>query len=79
MLNSEITTLNIITTDVVEVLNNPESLDKLISLYGMKYMQGVLSVEDDEENSEDLGIFKEESDDVEIVKEIANIGNLLLC
>ena len=60
-MNSEIAALNIITIDdkmecsaedVVEVLNDTEPLDELISLYSMKYMQEVLSVEDDEDNSE---------------------------
>ena len=38
-------------------------------------MQEVLTVENDEDDSEGLDIFKEESDDVEIIEELINIGN----
>ena len=45
----------------------------------MKYIQEVLSVDDDEENTEELNIFEERTDEVEIIEEEADVGNPLLC
>ena len=38
-------------------------------------MQEVLMVEDDDDDSKDIEIFEKESDDIEIVEELINLGN----
>ena len=67
------------TEDIVEVPNGGEFLDGLVRLYGAKYMQEVLMVEDDDDNSEDIEIFEQESDDIKIVEELVNLVNTSLC
>ena len=66
-INPEIAAVNIINLDygirnstevIVGVLIEAESLDELISIFGVKYIQEVLTVEDEEENTEELNIFK---------------------
>ena len=88
MTNSETAALNVITIDdkmeystkvTVEVLNGSEFLDGLIRLYGAKHMQEVLTVEIDKDDSEGLDIFEEESDDIEIIEELINLGNPSSC
>ena len=88
-MNSEIVTRNVITIDdddmeystedTIEVLNGGEFLDGLVRLYGAKHMQEVLIVEDDDDDSEDIEIFEKESDDIEIVEELINLGNPTSC
>ena len=86
-MNSEMGALNIInlgdkmeysTEDTIVVLNGSEFLDGLIRLYGTKHMQ-VLTVEIDEDYSEGLDIFKEESDDIEIIEELIILENPSSC
>ena len=87
MMSSEAATCDVITVsdddiddpteNVVEVLNGGEFLDGLVRLYGAKYMQEVLMVEDDD--SEDIEIFEQESDDIKIVEELVNLVNTSLC
>ena len=63
------------TEDTIQVLNGSEFLDGLIRLCGAKHMQEFLMVEDDDDDSEGLEIFEKESDDIEIVGELINLGN----
>ena len=88
-MNSEVATPNVITVedddmdysteDIIEVLNGSEFLDRLVRLYGAKHIEEVLMVEDDEDDSEDIEIFEKESDDIETVEELINLGNPSSC
>ena len=64
---------------IVEAMKEIEPLDELKRLYGVDYIQEVLSVEYDEENTEELNIFEEGAEDVKIVEEVTNIGNSRFC
>ena len=63
--------------DSIEVLDDNESLNELVRLFGKKYVQEELTVEADEENLEELDIFEDNVADGDIIHDISNVGNPL--
>ena len=63
----------------VEILEADESFDELVRVFRKKYIHEVLEVDTAEENLEELDVFEENFVDADIVHEISNVEELLLC